>query len=143
MRLGGPRGRGRSEAARHGADARGVYRPQRIGPTVRPSCATPRRTGGRSARRGAQAAGARAVERDTAVAERHERRVPDDEVVEQVDVEEPPGGERLRGQVQVVRAGGRVATRVVVDEDDARRVVRTASRNSSPTRTSEAETLPW
>ena len=66
--------------------------------------------------------GARPVERDAAIAERHERRVPDHDVVEQVDVEEPPGGERLGRQVEVVRAGRRVATRVVVDEDDARRI---------------------
>ena len=46
----------------------------------------------------------------------------DDEVVEQGDVEQPAGGERLRGQVQVVGRRRRVAARVVVDEDDARRV---------------------
>ncbi len=44
--------------------------------------------------------------------------MPDHEVVEEVDVEQPPGGQRLGGQVEVVRAGGRVAARVVVDEDD-------------------------
>ena len=125
--LGGPRGRGRSEAARHGADARGVYRPQRIGLTVlvlaRDTGATGGGSAGRSsAGRRAHTVGAGPVERDTAIAERHERRVPDHDMVEQVDVEQAPGGERLRRQVQVVRAGGRIATGMVVDEDDARRV---------------------
>ena len=120
--LGGPRGRGRSEAARHGADARGVYRPQRIGPTVLLLARDTGATGRRSTRRGAEAGTARPIERDSAIAERHERRVPDHDMVEQVDVEQAPGGERLRRQVQVVRAGGRIATGMVVDEDDARRV---------------------
>ena len=46
----------------------------------------------------------------------------DDQVVEDLDVEEAPGGERLGRQVQVVRRRGRVARRVVVDQDDASRV---------------------
>ena len=38
-------------------------------------------------------------------------------------VEQPAGGDRLGGQVEIVRARRRVARRVVVDEDDARRVL--------------------
>ena len=48
--------------------------------------------------------------------------MPDHDVVEQLDVEQPARRERLRGQVQVVRARCRIAARVVVDEDRAGRV---------------------
>ena len=44
-------------------------------------------------------------------------------MVEQVDVEEPAGGERLGGQVEVVGARRRVAGGVVVDEDHRRRAL--------------------
>ena len=64
----------------------------------------------------------RPVEGHAAVAQRHVRVVADDEVVEQVDVEQAAGRERLGREVQVVRGRRRVARRVVVDEDHARRV---------------------
>ena len=67
----------------------------------------------------------------------------DDEVVEQVDVEEPAGGQRLGGEVEIVGRRRRVAARVVVDEDQARRVEPDGVAKSSPTRTSEEDTLPW
>ena len=69
----------------------------------------------RSGRRASPAAGAsqayarrparrrRPIEGDAAVAQRDVGVVADHEVVEQVDVEQPAGGERLGGQVQVVR----------------------------------------
>lgn len=47
------------------------------------------------------------------------RVVGDDQMVEQLDVEQPTGGERLGGQVHVVRRRRRVAARVVVGDDDA------------------------
>ena len=43
------------------------------------------------------------VEHDPAIAQRNVRVVTDHEVVEQPDVEEPAGGHRLGGEVQVVR----------------------------------------
>ena len=46
---------------------------------------------------------ARPVERHPAIAKRNVRVVPDDEVVQQLDVEESSGRERLGGEVQVVR----------------------------------------
>ena len=44
----------------------------------------------------------RPVERDAAVAQRDVRVVADDEVVEELDVEQPAGGQGLGGEVQVV-----------------------------------------
>ena len=65
---------------------------------------------------------ARAIERDAAVAERDIGIVADHQVVEDIDVEQAAGGQRLRGQVEIVGRWRRVARRVVVDEDDARGV---------------------
>src|SRR3954452_2044034 len=62
----------------------------------------------------------RPVEGDTTVAQRNVRVVPDHEVVEQLDVERAPRGERLRREVQVVGGWRRIAARMVVDEDDPR-----------------------
>ena len=62
------------------------------------------------------------VERHAAVAQRDVRVVADDQVIEQLDVEEPPRRERLGRQVEVVRGGCRVARRMVVDEDHAGRI---------------------
>ena len=76
---------------------------------------------GRAAQSAARAP-CRPVERDAAVAQRDVGVVADDEVVEQLDVEQAAGGERLGGQVEVVRRRRRVARRMVVDEDDAGRV---------------------
>ena len=42
------------------------------------------------------------VERHAAITQRDIRVVPDDEVVEQLDVEKAPGRQRLGGQVQVI-----------------------------------------
>ncbi len=47
---------------------------------------------------------------------------PDDDVIEQLDVEEAAGRQRLGGEVEIVGRGSRVARRVVVDEDGPRRV---------------------
>ena len=66
-----------------------------------------------------RAAALRPIEGDAAVAQRDVRVVADHQVVEQGDVEQPAGGQRLGGQVQVVGRRRRVAGRVVVDEDDA------------------------
>ena len=77
---------------------------------------------GQATRSSARAPRRRPVEGDAAVAQRHVGVVADDEVVEQADVEQPAGGEGLGRQVQVVGRRRRVARRVVVDEDDARRV---------------------
>ena len=60
-----------------------------------------------------------AVEGHAAVAQRHPGVVADHHVVEDVDVEQPPGGDRLGGEVEVVGARRRVAGRVVVAQDDA------------------------
>ena len=67
----------------------------------------------------------------------------DDEVVQQVDVEETAGRERFRREMRVVR--GRVGspdgwlwTRITPAA-----LSRTASRKSSPTLTSDVDTLPW
>ncbi len=75
-----------------------------------------------SAARGRPAAraGLRAIEGDAPVAQRHERVVPDDEVVEQLDVQQPAGRQRRRGQVEIVRGGCRVAAWMVMHEDDSR-----------------------
>src|SRR5258706_7446354 len=65
---------------------------------------------------------ARAIERDPAIPQRGVGVVPDHEVVEDVNVEEAPSGQRLGRQVQVVRRWRRVARGVVMDEDDPRGV---------------------
>jgi hypothetical protein len=69
--------------------------------------------------------------------------VADHEVVQHVDVQQAAGGERLGGEVQVVRRWRRVARRVVVDEDHARRVQADRVAEQLADRTSEALTLPW
>jgi hypothetical protein len=74
----------------------------------------------RSARR--DAAEPDAVERHAPVPQGDERVVSDDEMVEKVDVEETARGKRLGGQVEIVGGWGRIAGRVVVDKDHARRV---------------------
>ena len=53
---------------------------------------------------GRPSVGCRPVERDAAVPERDVGVVPDDEVVEQLDVEQAAGRQRLGGEVEVVRA---------------------------------------
>ena len=88
-------------------------------------------------------AGAAPVEGDAAVPQRDERVVPDDDVVEKLDVEKPAGRERLRRQVQVVGRRRGVADGWLWTRIAPAALIRTASRNSSPTRTSEADTLPW
>jgi hypothetical protein len=55
----------------------------------------------------------------TPIAERDERVVADHEMVEQLDVQETARSERLGREVEVVRAGCRVAGWMVVDEDQA------------------------
>ena len=62
------------------------------------------------------------VEGHAPVAQRDVRVVADDQVVEQLDVEQTARGEGLGRQVEVVRGGRRVARRMVVDQDHARRV---------------------
>jgi hypothetical protein len=42
----------------------------------------------------------------------------DDDVIKQIDVEQPAGGEGLGRQVEIIRRGRWVAARVVVDDDD-------------------------
>ncbi len=86
----------------------------------RPSAASAERC--RLGQLAARTPGLRPVEGHPAVPQRHVRVVADDQVVEQRDVEEPAGGERLGRQVEVVRGWRRVARGVVVDEDDARGV---------------------
>ena len=132
------RDRGRVAPMCHGSGraARAVYQRLPVDGRVRP------RSGGQSA--AALRRRRRSIEGDAAVAQRDVRVVADDEVVEQADVEQPAGGERLGGQVQVVRRRRRVAARVVVDEDHARgvepdRVADTARRRGRAT----TMTLPW
>ena len=60
------------------------------------------------------------VERDAPVAQADECVVADDEVVQHRHVQQPAGSDRLGRQVEIVRAGRRVARGVVVDHDDAR-----------------------
>ena len=67
----------------------------------------------------------------------------DHEVVKKLDVEEPAGGERLGGQVQVVGGRSRVAARVVMDEDHARGIEPDGVAKELPTLTSDDETFPW
>ena len=108
-RRGAGRGRRPGRAGRAGGrKARAVY-PRARGLTDGPSsggapAASPARPVQRRARRGAGP-----VEGDAAVAQRDVGVVADDEVVEQVDVQQPAGGQRLGGQVQVVRRRRRVA----------------------------------
>ena len=63
-----------------------------------------------------------AFERDPAVAQAQPRPVADDEVVEDGDVEQAPGRDGLGGEMEVVRARGRVPGGMVVDEDEPRGV---------------------
>src|SRR5207247_11428892 len=70
----------------------------------------------------AMSAPARPIEGHPSIAQRHVRVMADHEVVEQVDVEQATGSQRLGRQVQVVGRGRRVARWMVVDEDRSRRV---------------------
>ncbi len=63
----------------------------------------PGRVGAEFARQSAGPPTLRPIEGDAAIAERDERVVSDDEMVEQVDVEQSAGGQRLGRQVEVVR----------------------------------------
>ena len=112
-------GAGRRRRSRGGPRG-GIHSPGRAG-SPRSIPGRPWR-GRRAAQSAARARVARPVERHAPVAQRDVRVVADDEVVEQLDVEQPAGRQRLGGQVEVVRRRRRVARRVVVDEDDAGRV---------------------
>ena len=52
--------------------------------------------------------------------EREPAALPDDEVVEQLDVEQLPGRHDLHRQRHVGRRGGRIPRRVVMDGDESR-----------------------
>src|SRR5689334_19504513 len=62
------------------------------------------------------------VERDTSVAQRHESVVPDDEMVEERDVEQAARRDRLRREMEVIGTGRRIARWMVVDEDHPGRI---------------------
>src|SRR3954453_16903371 len=68
------------------------------------------------------AAWTESVERHAPVAERDPGVVADHDVVQDVEVQEPSRGDRLGGEVEILRRRRRVARGVVVDEDDARSV---------------------
>ena len=52
--------------------------------------------------------------------EAHEALVADDDVVDQLDVQDAPGRQELLRRLDVIRRGRRVATRMVVAEDEPR-----------------------
>ena len=63
------------------------------------------------------------IERDAPIAHADVDVMADDEMVEHGHVQQPASGDRLRGQVEVIRARCRIPGRMVVDQDDARRVL--------------------
>ena len=107
---------------------------------TRPRADLARRQGPRARRRRPEPG---SVEGNAPVAQRDVGVVADDEVVEQVDVEQATRRQGLGGEMEIVRLRRRIADGWLWTRIRPLALRRTASRNSSPTRTRVDDTLPW
>ena len=75
--------------------------------------------------------------------EADEALVADDDVVDQLDVQNAARRHELLRRLDILRQGRRVATRMVVAEDQAGHLRRMAGRKTSAVRSTELVAVPW